>query len=198
MAKLVNWPVFEQTIKKRNILIFTPLDVRWIFGVSKVAASFLVHRYSKRNLVVQLKRGLYALNELTIPDPYLANKLCEPSYVSLEFALAYHHIIPESVYAVTSVTIKSTRSFMILGKAFIYRHIKPEAFTGYRVEKQRGVSFHIAEPEKAFVDLMYLKVLRHKALPDRFDKQKLDATKLKKYTRLFNNQALMKAIQKML
>ncbi len=76
-----------------------------------------------------MKRGLYAFPDALPPDLYVANKLYEPSYISLEFALSYHGIIPETVYEITSVTTKSTRRFEAMGKVFTYRRIKREAFT---------------------------------------------------------------------
>lgn len=190
MAKLVNWPSFEAAIKDKHIGVFTPLDVRRIFGVSKTAAAFLLHRYAKRGLIIRLKRGLYMLRDAHVPEPHIANKLYEPSYVSLLFALSYHGVIPESVYEITSVTPKPTRRFEALGQVFSYRRIKQEAFTGYRAEKQRGFTFLIAEPEKAWVDLHYLRVLKNKPPVTRFRKETLDTEKILHYAGLFENPKL--------
>lgn len=195
MAKLVNWAVFERKLKEKKLLIFTPLDIRRIFSVSKVAANFLLHRYTQRKLLIRLKRGLYALYDADIPDFYLANKLYEPSYISLEFALSYHRVIPETVYEITSVTTKATRRFKALGKIFSYRRIKKEAFTGYFIGKQRGLTFIIAEPEKAFVDLTYLRVLSNKKPISRFDKEKINPAKALRYAKLFNNNKLISIIK---
>ena len=198
MAKLVNWAIFEKKLKEKKLLIFTPLDIRRIFGVSKVAASFLVHRYTQRGFLMRLKRGLYAIYDADIPDLYLANKLYEPSYVSLEFALSYHRIIPETIYEITSVTSKSTRRFIALGKAFTYRRIKKQAFTGYYIEHQRGLTFMIAEPEKAFVDLTYLRVVQNKKPISRFDKKKVNLSKALRHAKLFDNKKLISVIKRTL
>jgi len=195
MAKLVNWAIFERKLKEKKLLIFTPLDIRRIFGVSKVATSFLLHRYTQRGYLIQLKRGLYTIYDTDIPDLYLANKLYEPSYVSLEFALSYHRIIPETVYEITSVTTKATRHFNALGKIFSYRRIKKQAFTGYFLSKHREVTFIIAEPEKAFVDLTYLRVLSNKKPISRFNKEKINPTKALRYAKLFNNNKLISVIK---
>ena len=159
MAKLVNWRDFELKLKGKKIDLFTNLDVRRIFGVSKVAAHFLLYRYAKKRFIVRLKRGLYTFPDSHLPDYYLANKLYEPSYVSLVYALSYHCVIPETVYEITCVTTKATRHLTALNKRFTYRHIKKEVFTGYEVHRQRGVTFLIAEPEKAFVDATYFQVV---------------------------------------
>ncbi len=195
MAKLVNWAIFERRLKEKKLLVFTPLDIRRIFGVSKVAANFLLHRYTQRKLLIRLKRGLYALYDADIPDFYLANKLYEPSYISLEFALSYHRVIPETVYEITSVTTKATRRFRALGKIFSYHRIKREAFTGYFISKQRGLTFRISEPEKAFVDLLYLRTLAHKKPITRFNKERINKAKALRYAKLFNNNKLISIIK---
>jgi predicted transcriptional regulator of viral defense system len=195
MAKLVNWAIFERKLKVKSLVIFTPLDVRRIFGVSKVAATFLVYRYAKRGLIVRLKRGLYSLSDMRAPDLYVANKLYEPSYVSLEFALSYHGLIPETVYGITSVTTKTTQKFTALGKVFTYRRIKREAFTGYNTARQRNFTFLIAEPEKALVDLTYLRMLNGKRPISRFAKEKINARKALQYATLFSSNKLIRLIK---
>lgn len=195
MAKLMNWYIFEKELKAKNFLIFTSLDIRRIFGVSQVAATFLLYRYTKRGLITRLKRGLYTLRDVYIPDLYLANKLYEPSYVSLEFALSYHRIIPESVYEITSVTTKTTRHFNVLGKLFTYRHIKEKSFIGYFPSRRGELTFLIAEPEKAFVDLTYFRVINNKKPLSRFNKEKINPTKALRYAKLFDNNKLISVIK---
>ena len=79
-----------------------------------------------------------------------------PSYVSLQSALAYHGVIPESVPTVTSVTTgRPGRWETDLGD-FLYRHLKPGLFWGYRrVDVDGGSGAYIALPEKALLDLFY-------------------------------------------
>lgn len=125
-----------------------------------------------------------------VSDLYLANKLYEPSYVSLELALSYHRVIPETVYEITSITPKTTRRFETLGKVYSYRRVKKAAFTGYTTGKQRGVSFLIADPEKAFVDLNYFRLLDGLKPVSRFDKTRLDPAKTLRYAALFGNSKL--------
>ncbi len=198
MAKLVNWQSFDHRLKEKRIFLFSPLDVTRLFGVSKTAAAFLVHRYTKRGYIVRAKQGLYAFAEALPPDLYLANKLYEPSYVSLESALSYHRVIPETVYEVTSVTPKSTRRFETLGRVFTYHTIKKAAFTGYTLEKQGGFSFLIAEPEKAFVDILYLRMLDGKKPIRRFKKEKINEVKAVRYAKLFGNAKIVGIVKRTL
>ena len=198
MAKLVNRADFVAKIKAKKIVLFSPRDVQTVFGVSKIAATFLLHRYSKGGIVVRVKRGLYSFPDALPPELYLANKLYNPSYVSREFALSYHGVIPENVYEITSVTTKATRRFETVGKIYSYRRIKKAAFAGYIVEKQRGFTFRIADIEKSFVDSLYYRVLFNKKPISRFDKTKIDKNKALKYAGLFNNQKLIAILKRTL
>src|SRR3990167_8698239 len=137
MAKLVNWHYFEAKIRGKKIPVFSSLDIKRLFKVSKVAADFLLHRYSKKNYITRIKRGLYILPDIFLPELFIANKLYEPSYISLETALSYWGVIPETVYEVKSITPQATKRFETMGKVFSYTKIKREAFSGYKLEKQK-------------------------------------------------------------
>lgn len=163
--------------------------------MSRVAAAFLVHRYADKGFIKRLKRGIYTLYDSQIPETYVANKLYEPSYISLEFALSFHHVIPETVYEITSVTTKATRKFNSLGKVFSYHKIKKIAFTGYTIYKQRGLSVFIADPEKAFVDITYLRLKNRKKLLNRFNKEKINPIKAFKYARIFGDKKLIGVVK---
>jgi predicted transcriptional regulator of viral defense system len=129
---------------------------------------------------------------------FRTNKLYSPSYVSLELALSYHGVIPETVYEITSVTTKATRRFETLGKIFSFRKIKKSAYTGYGIEKQGGLSFYIADAEKAFVDANYLRMLNDQKPISRFNKEKIDSNKALHYAKLFGNSKLISIIKTIL
>ncbi len=190
MVKLVNQTKFAAKIKGKRIPIFTVREVQQLFGLSKGTAVKLLHRYTKNGFTVRLKRGLYAFPDALPPDLFIANKLYEPSYISLQFALSYHGVIPETVYEITSVTTKATRRFEVGGKIYTYRRIKRQSFTGYQTERQAGISFLIAEPEKAFVDLLYFRLYSGRKPLSRFNKGKIDAAKALRYAELFGNSKL--------
>lgn len=170
--------------------MFSIVDIRGLFGLSKSAAIQLLHRYATTGFVIRLKRGIYALADNLPPELFIASKLYEPSYVSREFALSYHRVIQETVYEVTSVTPNATRRFEKLGRIYSYRKIKKAAFTGYAIEKQRGLSFRVADPEKAFVDANYFRMLDGLTPLSRFDKEKISPAKAVRYASLFGNEKL--------
>ncbi len=190
MVKLVNQTIFATKIKEKKLPVFTAIDIRALFGVSAVAVAALLHRYKKRGFISQIKRGLYVFPDALPLDVYIANKLYSPSYISLEFALSYYGVIPETVYEITSVTTKATRRFETLGKVFSYRTVKKSAYTGYEIQKQQGLSFYIADAEKAFVDANYLRLMNRQKPISRFNKDKINPDKALKYASLFGNAKL--------
>lgn len=195
MVKLVNQTIFSAKIKEKNIPIFSPNQVMAFFGLSKTAAQKLLHRYAKTGFIVRLKRGLYAFPDALPPDIFIANKLYEPSYVSLEFALSYHGIIPETVYTITSITTKATRRFEFGKKIFTFRRIKKQAFTGYELATQNGINFLIADAAKAFVDAQYFRLFEGQKPLSRFRKDRIDKTKALGYVKLFKNNKLTSIIK---
>jgi hypothetical protein len=84
----------------------------------------------------------------------LANLVYGPSYVSLDYALAYYGLIPEGVEALTSVTPNRPRRFSTPVGLFIYRQIPARAYEEgmVRVEGEHNQAFLIASPEKALAD----------------------------------------------
>lgn len=118
-------------------------------------------RWVKKGALVPLRKGMYALHpEDTASAPeilYMANRLYEPSYISLEYALSLYELIPEYVPVVTSVTTRKTLSFKNAFGHFSYQHVVSRAFRGFRQEKQdHDQQVFVAEPEKAVLDFLYL------------------------------------------
>lgn len=115
-----------------------------------------------RGVLLPIRRGLYVLGpeerESPVSLPLVANLLYGPSYVSLEFALSHHGMIPEGVFAVTSVTVKRSRMVNTPLGRFSYTHLpQPVYGIGIRTEQGGGgVSFLLASPEKALCDLVML------------------------------------------
>ena len=195
MVKLVNQTIFSAKIRDKKLPVFTAADIRVLFGLSSGATAKALHRYTNRKFIVRIKRGLYALSDGVPPELFIAGKLYEPSYVSREFALSYHRVIPETVYEITSVTPKATRRFEKLGKIYSYRKVKKFAFVGYEIAKQNGISFRIADPEKAFVDANYFR-LRDGLKPlSRYNKEKINIAKAVRYASLFNNRKFTSIIK---
>ncbi len=115
--------------------------------------------------LLSLKKGLYTSKEYIDKKPpqareYLANVQYYPSYLSLEYVLQKEGLIPEAVYAYTSITLKPTQTFTNSLGVFIYRTIKESLFTGFQlVRYNESYQIKIASKAKALFDLLYLKSL---------------------------------------
>lgn len=112
----------------------------------------------RRGVILRVKKGLYVFGDRYRRHPYskelLANLIYGPSYVSLDYALAFHGLIPERVEALTSVTPNRSRRFVTPVGLFVYRQIPARAYEVgvVRVEADHQQAFLIASPEKALAD----------------------------------------------
>ena len=88
---------------------------------------------------------------------YIANKIYDPSYISLEMALSQYNLIPEWVFTVTSVSSRKTQAFSTVFGTFAYRSIKETLMFGYTIKKIWSLTYKIAEIEKAVLDFFYFR-----------------------------------------
>jgi hypothetical protein len=117
-----------------------------------------ITRLLRQGLIIRVKKGLYVFGDKYRRAPYskelLANLVYGPSYVSLDYALAYYGLIPERAEALTSVTPIRSRRFATPVGLFIYRQIPARAYEEgmVRVEGEHSQAFLIASREKALAD----------------------------------------------
>lgn len=119
-------------------------------------------RWVKAGKVYQLRRGLYALAppfQQTKPHPFLiANQLVRPSYVSLQSALAFYGLIPEYVPLTTSITSDRPQELSTSLGSYQFKRVRTDRFFAFYLEDLgEGQSAYLAEPEKALLDLVYLR-----------------------------------------
>lgn len=116
----------------------------------------------KSKELISIRRGLYitgSKTDLPTPNPFLiANHLRGPSYVSLESALSYWNMIPEKVYEISSVTIKTSKSYITPAGRFSYKHLKTPYYSyGIKsIEHSPKQTMLVASPEKALCDKVML------------------------------------------
>jgi hypothetical protein len=129
---------------------------------SSGARALLVHRACQADEVLRLKPGLFVLNRpfrKTEPHPFqIAALLHYPSHISLESALAWHHLIPEAVYQVSSVTSTRSRVFTTPFGVFTFQRVPARAPRAgvESVEIARNTWPAIATPLRAIADMLYL------------------------------------------
>ncbi len=110
------------------------------------------------NDILAIKRGLYILADRhrqgAVSRELVSNLLYGPSYVSLDFALAWHGMIPESVNEVTAITTKRAKLYDTpLGRFSYAQSFNPLYTIGIQIEKNPdGTAFLIASKEKALCD----------------------------------------------
>jgi hypothetical protein len=122
-----------------------------------------------KGIIERVTREWFLLGPLwrrrSIHKRWLANQLLLPSTLSLEYALQFHGLIPESVEVFTSVTPLRSREYRSPTGTFTYIRIPEEAFclgrTVATLPDSTGKSerFFIASPEKALADKIWLENL---------------------------------------
>ncbi|MFW6129676.1 MAG: type IV toxin-antitoxin system AbiEi family antitoxin domain-containing protein [Atribacterota bacterium] len=196
-------------IELRNNLIghkvFSIPDIR------KVDADFhrrRLNEWQDKGYIQKIAKGYYIFSDIPVNDNmlyYIANRIYSPSYVSLEMAFAYYNLIPESVYAVTSVSSRRKYSFETKFGEFRYRSVKPSLFFGYRIIEEDEVKYKIAEFEKCMLDYLYLNP-QYKSVKDftalRINKdiffENVNKKRLKRYLDRFAQKSLSKRVNKLL
>ena len=180
--------------------------------IRKIEPSFHRRRLSEwqqKGYIRKVVKGYYVFSDLNI-DEYslfeIANCIYSPSYISLQAALSYYELIPESVYCVTSVAAQKTYFFGTKIGDFAYKHIKSDFFFGYKpVKYGQKRAFKIAVPEKAILDFLYF----NPSLKSQWDFESLrmnkevflelvDIKKLKSYLERFRKKALAKRVEYLL
>jgi len=186
----------EQKLKSMGLFVFTPAEFKDIFGVSLSTARAYIKKNVIRGLFVKLRNNFYQLSDSSPSSYSTANRLYQPSYVSLEKALSHYGMIPETVYAVTSVSTKATREFSNQIGVFSYQQIKKGAFTGYALSRLGDAEALVAEPSKALADYLYFVDLGKISLNDRLDVSSVKKSELMKYAGLFNRPSMISLIEK--
>ncbi len=111
--------------------------------------------------LLRVKKGLYVFGERLRRRPVsrelLSNLMYGPSYVSREYALRYHGLIPEEVHAVTAMTTGRSRSFNTPLGLFDYSSLPLSAYAaGIHLASVNERQFFMASPEKALADMAYV------------------------------------------
>ncbi|HPW18461.1 MAG TPA: hypothetical protein PLP83_08800 [Candidatus Aminicenantes bacterium] len=144
---------------RRSMKEFLVFSVRDILKVDPAFHRRRLNEWQDKGYIRKVIKGFYIFADRDLDEWALfeiANRIYKPSYVSLESALAYHQLIPESAYAVTSVSTRRTYRFVSGVAGFRYRTVRPDLFFGYDLTSKGSRKAKIARPEKAVLDLLYL------------------------------------------
>jgi len=117
-----------------------------------------IRRLTSEGKLVKLRRGLY-LDDVRVSPCAVAYQLYGPSYISFEYAMSYHGLIPERVHVVTCATFRKSRKkkFQTPIGTFTYQDVPAGVFRYgvKRVELGKNEACFMASPEKALCDKLY-------------------------------------------
>ena len=198
MVKL-NLFKLQEKLDEAGKPIFSPQDVKLFFAASDRAINGFLTYNSQKKRIIKLKKGLYAIKKSDTNHFAIANRAYQPSYISFETALSYYHLIPETVYSITSATSQTSRQFDIQNINYSYRKIKKNAYTGYLINTTESQPILIASPEKAVADYCYFILLgKIGSWNDRLDLRRIKLKKVRQYLSLFADQKFINRLKKYL
>lgn len=155
----------KETLEK--LAYFTKQNINLYLNKKDEALNYWIKKLIKKEVLIPIKKGFYistfyldktkAVNELDYYLEYLAGIIRYPSYISLEYALAKYGFIPETVFAITSVTQKTPRVYKSKVGVFSYRNIKDSLYLGFEEKKYGKQTIRFATLPKAVFDYLYLK-----------------------------------------
>lgn len=199
---------YKKLISESTSPFFTRQNLKILLGDNRRTLDYRIRLLINSGLLESIKPGFYLNKNLYqktyVPEElarYIGGEIVRDSYISLEYALAFYGILAESVYTITYVTTKKTRTFQSNLMSFRYRNIKPDLFWGYTKNFFGNLSYQIASPAKAMFDFIYLtslgsgRTVQEFLLGSRFnwtvftakDKQELKETVVKSGSRKMNN-----------
>jgi predicted transcriptional regulator of viral defense system len=160
VLKIAFWRNKMQYIDLRESLKdFTVFSLSDIKVVDRSFHRRRLNEWQEKGYIKKIIKGYYIFSDIDLDESVLfeiANRIYPPSYISLEMALSHYHLIPESVYGITSVSTRRTYRFKTPIAEFSYRTIKPSFFFGYKLAGYNHKVFKMAGIEKAILDYLYL------------------------------------------
>lgn len=176
--------LLEKTLRNYPRPFLTDAELEALLDGTPDSRYGKVKRLLAQGKLLHIRRGLYCLTEEVgnpaKPHPYeLAQYIYGPSYISLESALSFHHLIPERVYAVTSVTGKRSKEFHTSLGVFSYLHLSLEnLYIDVERINENGYQFLVAKPWKAICDYVYCYKKDWNGLEPLFDSLRIELDQL--------------------
>ena len=168
-------------LQRLKLPVISTGDAAGALNTSHANASKILSRLQDAGQTYQITRKYWTLKEnldpLVIPE-YLS--IPWPSYISLQTALFYHGMLSQIPRKVTAVSLSRTKSYQTSFGEIELRHIDKSLFCGFELVGKYNLK--LATPEKAIVDLCYLRTapraskgrLPELEIPQRFSKKKAE------------------------
>ena len=136
--------------------IFSEAERFWDYRQAKNLVTKLV----KNGWLIRIKRGLYAISDLSSRgflslSPYVAaNLLNHESYVSFESALQHYGMFDQLIGKTISVSLVQYKSVKLAGIEYSFIRTKPEYYFGWQNVPIGNQTARLATPEKALIDIV--------------------------------------------
>lgn len=172
-----------EKLKKQVKQQVTENELRFLIGGSDARRRNQIHRLIQKGVLIKLKREVYCLGKkyrtLSLHPFHIAQFIYGPSYISLESALSFHHLIPEAVKTITCVTSNRNKLFHTTEGVFHY-HKAPLANLYCQVKHyhHEDYQFLLAKPFKALCDYIYCYKKDYKSLNQLKNDLRLDLREL--------------------
>jgi predicted transcriptional regulator of viral defense system len=172
---------------------FSLVDIKKISSEKEGSLKVALSRLVKNEKIIKLRKNFYAVDIAKVDLENFAIETYSPSYLSFEWALAWHNVLSQKPSNLTLATAKRAKKTMLLGRNLIYRHLKPSLFWGY----YKAENYLVADPEKAFLDLAYLSLNGYAGLDlEEMNLELLNKKKIKEYLERFDSARLNELIIK--
>jgi predicted transcriptional regulator of viral defense system len=186
-VKVDEWIEFFKKYKEKKLFSFT--DILQLTEEDKSKVYVELSRLVKSGIIDRIAKNWYE-NPFSPPSKEeIAMILRYPSYLSMEYALSKQDILSQTVYTLTLVTTKLPYIYKTNRAIYEYHQIKRNLFWGYKKEG----NVLLAEPEKALLDLIYIRYAKRrgsninmaKSMLDDMDLEEIDFEKLHIYSKNF-------------
>lgn len=135
-----------------------------VLSTKELLVKFQTYRSPKMKIKREIDNGVYHRitkgwyeTDASTPGYLLCSYLVSPSYLSFEYALSFHGLIPERVMVYTCATTLKNHSKVYVNAfgRFRFRDVPAEVFA-FGVDRlvEGGYPYLMATPEKALCDLL--------------------------------------------
>ena len=151
-------------IREMGKPVFTTREISVLSARSVSAVTQALNSLAKDGVIVKMHRGIWAEKNSAAISPYAIVPYLFPrnrAYISFVSALHIHGIVEQIPQITTLASTVHSRTIRTKSGVFEVHRVAPSFFDGFGWYNGGG-GFLIAEPEKAFVDCLYLSAHKKK------------------------------------
>jgi len=145
-------------MKTRDIVVFTPRDVRHFLGVSRDNAYRIINSMDRKGLIERIERGKYILKDVEegLDVREIVSHLFSPVYIAFWSAMHFHGMTDQVPRKTFVATTKRKRNLWLQGQEIVFVTIKRELFFGYELygkviasDREKTIIDCLRQPEYA-------------------------------------------------